>query len=129
LSVHERSFHIRSGKPFSEADLADVRAAVSRWRHDIIDVIRHVDGAGSISSYEVLDPILESDGSIVISLRGAPSYGVLKLLEDAFPMELVVGLNPEHFDNLEVGYTNQRMGISLSWRKLGAHERARLRGE
>jgi hypothetical protein len=120
--MHKRSFHIRSAKPFSEVDLAEVRAAVSRWRHDIIDVIRHVHGAGSNSSYEVLDPILESDGNIVIPLGGAPSYGVLKLLEDGFPMELVAGLNPEHFNNLEVGYTNQRMGISLSWRQPDANE-------
>ena len=69
----------------------------------------------------------ESDNAneLVIRLCGVATYGLLKILEDQFPLQILLDVAPDNLVDLELGYFNTEMGVS-SWRKITDDERAAI---
>ena len=86
---------------------------------------RHRDFVAS-STYAIGPVIVsESPREVVIELSGNPTYGLLKVFEDGFPLQLLTDVAAETLTDLEVGYFNTEMDVA-SWRRLTDIEQANI---
>jgi hypothetical protein len=116
---------IRSSSPLSEEFLQTVDRNCKLWQERIQEFIAQNQDKDWIvsSSYVVGSPQRrDKENEIFVVLSGTPSLGLMKILEDCFPLNLLHGVASDEIYDLEVGYFNSGLGVS-AWRSLTEYER------
>ena len=123
-----RHYALRSKNSFSQVFVRTLRENCIRWQSQIDDYMEQNRQREFVASGTyAIGPVIESESprKIVIELSGHPTYGLLKVFEDGFPLQLLADVSAEILADLEVGYFNTEMDVA-SWRRLTDTEQANI---